>query len=138
RGSEGFAVDAEAKVATDAVEHGRAHPVLVVEQVISLAQPDQHRRIKPVLCFRPIDADQQHAAAPLHQDISRLRWSGRSGRGRSRLCKRGAGSSKARGERGDPGTGHHEVSTRDASGWGVVGVGPTRSPGSKVTPSSYE
>src|SRR5436189_156090 len=52
----------------------------MVEPVIGLAQPDQHRRIEPVLRFRPLDADQQHAAAPLYQDIAWLCGDGRSGR----------------------------------------------------------
>jgi hypothetical protein len=37
RGSKGRAVDAEGKVAADAVEHGRAQLVLMVEPVIGLA-----------------------------------------------------------------------------------------------------
>src|SRR5258705_11265253 len=67
----------------------------MVEPVIGLAQPDQHRRIEPVLRFRPLDADQQHAAAPLNQDIAWLCGAGRSGRRRSCLRKRGADSRKA-------------------------------------------
>ena len=66
----------------------------MVELVIGLAQPDQHRRIEPVLRFGPLDADQQHAAAPLYQDIAWLGGAGRRGRRRSRLRKRGAGSRK--------------------------------------------
>ena len=75
----------------------------MVQLVISLAEPDQHRRIEPVLRFRPVDADQQHAAAPLHQDIFRLRRAGQSGRRRFRLRKRIAGNDKARGKCGGPG-----------------------------------
>src|SRR5215469_8387497 len=94
----------------------------MVELVVSLAQPDQHRRIEPVLRFRPLDADQQHTAAPLYQDIAWLYGAGGSGRRRSRLRKRGAGSRKASGKRGGPGTGNHEVSARDASGCCAMGI----------------
>jgi hypothetical protein len=101
----------------------------MVEPVIGLAQPDQHRRIEPVLRFRPLDADQQHAAAPLYQDIAWLCGAGRSGRCGSRLRKRGAGSRKASGKRGGPGTGNHEVSARDAGGCRAMGVDHGLPPG---------
>src|SRR5215472_9060062 len=94
----------------------------MVQLVIGLAQPDQHRRIEPVLCFRPVDADQQHIAVPLHSNISWLCRARQSGGCWSRLRTDGVGTSKGCGKRGGPGTGNHEVSAFHAGGCCASGV----------------
>src|SRR6516162_9300186 len=103
----------------------------MVEPVIGLAQPYQHRSIEPVLRFRPVDADQQHAAAPFHQYISRLCRTRRSGRRWSRLRKRGAATSKVYRKCGCPGTGNNEISTRNAGGCCTMAVDHELSPGGR-------
>src|SRR5215472_8980556 len=95
----------------------------MIQLVIGLAEPNQHRRIEPVLRFRPVDADQKHAAVPLNPDISRLRRDGWSGGCRYCLRTRGIGTDEVRSECNGPGTCNHEISTRDVGGCCAMGVG---------------
>jgi hypothetical protein len=59
-------VDASAEIRPNAVQDRSAQPVVMVELIIGLADPDDDRRIEAILGLRPVDADQQEAAAPLH------------------------------------------------------------------------
>src|SRR5260370_23618055 len=82
----------------------------MVELVEGLAQSDDDQRVERVLCFRPVDADQQNAAAPLNDYPSRL-W---------RSCCRGLLGGRALGACHYTGCGN-----RDADGQEITPVYPS-------------
>lgn len=127
-GDESRHIEAQREIGADAVQHRDAQPVIVLELIIGLPEPDQDRSVEAVQRLRPIDPDQQYGAAPFHGDLSRLgrrrrggrRWRRRAGAG---LREGGAGIDHSGREYGRSGTGNHKVATVDPGAQHVVRVG---------------
>jgi hypothetical protein len=101
-------VESPAKIGAEAMQHRDAQRVILLELVIGLAEPDQHRRIEPVTDLGPVEADQQDGATPVDVD----------GSGRRGLLRRKAGgglrlrapiAADSGSEHGDAGAGKHEI-----------------------------